>query len=93
MPVTTIIDCSQEKNEVRDGVPEFADIERATLRFLLSGILINLTHLSQICHVDLSRAVLDKFHHNAAKYPAAQVYGSSKKYNEYPENNQKYVYF
>lgn len=33
--------------------------------------------------MDLAKAVVDKFAHNAAKYPPSKVYGSSKKYTEY----------
>ena len=43
-------------------------------------------YLLLLCHeldIDLSQAVLDKLEHNKAKYPADQVRGNSKKYDEY----------
>ena len=49
--------------------------------------MIYLIRLSQLCHIDLPQAVLDKFEHNAAKYRSSKVYGSSKKYNEYDNAN------
>jgi hypothetical protein len=43
-------------------------------------------YLLLLCHeldIDLSQAVLDKLEHNKAKYPADQVRGNAKKYDEY----------
>lgn len=61
------------------------DKERTNLGHELSDVLIYLIRLSQLCHVDLPAVVMEKFKHNAAKYPAEKVRGSSKKYNEYEE--------
>ena len=79
--------CSQWKGEVAQGCPEFTDKEKKHLGQELSDVLIYLIRLSQLCHIDLPQAVLDKFEHNAAKYPSSKVYGSSKKYNEYDDAN------
>jgi NTP pyrophosphatase (non-canonical NTP hydrolase) len=38
--------------------------------------------------IDLESAVLSKLEHNKAKYPADQVRGSSKKYDEYHAQNK-----
>ena len=43
-------------------------------------------YLLLLCHeldIDLETAVLNKLEHNKAKYPADQVRGNSKKYDEY----------
>ena len=79
--------CSQWKGEVAQGCPEFTEKEKKHLGQELSDVLIYLIRLSQLCHIDLPQAVLDKFEHNAAKYPSSKVYGSSKKYNEYYNAN------
>lgn len=44
---------------------------------------MSLVRLSELCHIDLPTAVLEKFEHNAAKYPPSKAYGSCKKYTEY----------
>lgn len=75
---------SQWKGEVQDGAPELTEDERLTLSQEMSDTLTFLVRLSQLCHVDLPTVVQEKFEHNAAKYPVEKVYGSSKKYTEYP---------
>uniref|UniRef100_A0A670YL63 Uncharacterized protein n=1 Tax=Pseudonaja textilis TaxID=8673 RepID=A0A670YL63_PSETE len=45
-------------------------------------VLIYLVALANKCHVDLPSAALRKIEKNRLKYPAKQVYGSSKKYTE-----------
>lgn len=80
--------CSQWKGELKDGVPELTNSERTNLEHELSDVLIYLVRLSQLCHIDLPKAVLEKFEHNKNKYPADIVYGSSKKYTEYDLENQ-----
>lgn len=72
---------------MKEGCPDFTDKERTNLEHELSDVLIYLIRLSQVCHIDLPKAVLEKFEHNAAKYPPSKVYGSSKKYNEYDDND------
>lgn len=49
----------------------------------LADILLYLVRLSDKLGVDLEAAALEKLEKNAAKYPAEQVRGSSKKYSEY----------
>jgi dCTP diphosphatase len=49
----------------------------------LADILLYLVRLSDKLGVDLLNAALHKLEKNAAKYPADQVRGSSKKYSEY----------
>jgi NTP pyrophosphatase (non-canonical NTP hydrolase) len=49
----------------------------------LADILLYLVRLSDKLDVDLLEAALRKLEKNAAKYPADEVRGSSKKYSEY----------
>jgi NTP pyrophosphatase (non-canonical NTP hydrolase) len=49
----------------------------------LADCLLYLVRLSDRLGVDLRAAALEKLDKNAAKYPADQVRGSSKKYTEY----------
>jgi len=49
----------------------------------LADILLYLVRLSDKLGVNLLNAALHKLEKNAAKYPADQVRGSSKKYSEY----------
>lgn len=52
----------------------------------MSDVLLYLVRLADRCEIDLGAAVLRKVRLNAAKYPAALVHGSSKKYSEYSES-------
>jgi len=49
----------------------------------LADILLYLVRISDKLGVDLLQAALVKLKKNAQKYPADQVFGSAKKYNEY----------
>ena len=49
----------------------------------LADILLYLVRLSDKLGISLPEAALQKFEKNAAKYPADQVRGSSRKYSEY----------
>lgn len=49
----------------------------------LADIFYYLLRLSSKAEVDLSEALIRKMKKNAEKYPASQVKGSSKKYDEY----------
>jgi len=49
----------------------------------LADILLYLVRLSDKLGIDLREAALLKLEKNAAKYPAAQVRGSAKKYSDY----------
>jgi dCTP diphosphatase len=57
--------------------------KKAAVAEELADILLYLVRLSDKLGVDLTKAALQKLEKNAAKYPAEQVRGSSKKYSEY----------
>jgi dCTP diphosphatase len=59
------------------------DAKKAVVAEELADILLYLVRLSDKLGVDLPKAALQKLGKNAAKYPAEQVRGSSKKYSEY----------
>jgi NTP pyrophosphatase (non-canonical NTP hydrolase) len=48
-----------------------------------ADVLIYLTRLADKLEIDLARAARRKMARNRAKYPAARVRGSAKKYTEY----------
>ncbi|XP_066485078.1 dCTP pyrophosphatase 1 [Tiliqua scincoides] len=73
----------QWREEVPEGLPGWTASEREALSDELSDVLIYLVALADKCHVDLPSAALRKMEKNCLKYPAKQVYGSSKKYTEY----------
>ncbi|KAM9305064.1 dCTP pyrophosphatase 1 [Gastrophryne carolinensis] len=73
----------QWQGEVQEGLQGWSQSQRLSLEHELSDVLIYLLELAEKCRVDLPRAVLDKMELNAAKYPAARVQGSAKKYTEY----------
>jgi dCTP diphosphatase len=49
----------------------------------LADVLVYLVRIADKLDIDLLAAVADKLERNAAKYPAAKVRGSAKKYTEY----------
>lgn len=55
----------------------------AEVRLELADIFVYLLRMSERLGVDLVQAAHQKISLNEAKYPAEQVRGSSKKYNEY----------
>jgi dCTP diphosphatase len=57
--------------------------KKAVVAEELADILLYLVRLADKLGVDLPGAALHKLEKNAAKYPADQVRGSSKKYSEY----------
>ena len=74
---------SQWKGEVPIGLDDnWTSGEREHLEQELSDVFIYLIRLSQLCNVDLPKAVESKMAHNRAKYPIGKFFGSSKKYNE-----------
>jgi len=83
--VGEMCECFQWKGEVPEGLPGWTDKERTHLSQELADVLLYLLRLSHKCRVDLPQVALNKLALNAAKYPAALVRGSSKKYNEYKE--------
>ena len=66
-------------SEAQSGNPENKDAVAEEL----ADILLYLVRLADKLDVDLLEAALHKLEKNAAKYPAEQVRGSSKKYSEY----------
>ena len=57
--------------------------KRAEVETELADILLYLIRAADKLDIDLIKAAYDKIEHNAQKYPAEQVRGSSKKYTEY----------
>lgn len=59
------------------------DEKRAEIEAELADILIYLVRIADKLNIELYPATLAKLEQNARKYPAGQVRGQSKKYNEY----------
>ncbi|MRV72880.1 nucleotide pyrophosphohydrolase [Duganella sp. FT92W] len=57
--------------------------KREGIRHELADVLLYLVQLADKTGVDLRAAALEKIALNAAKYPAAQVRGDSRKYDQY----------
>ncbi|OFA00517.1 nucleotide pyrophosphohydrolase [Duganella sp. HH101] len=62
---------------------ELDDARRTAIRHELADVLLYLVQLADKRGVDLYAAALEKMALNAVKYPAAQVRGDARKYNEY----------
>ncbi|KAI3798211.1 hypothetical protein L1987_33481 [Smallanthus sonchifolius] len=77
----------QWKGEVPRGLPGWEDEEKQHLGEELSDVLLYLVRLSDICGVDLGKAVLRKLEINATKYPVKLSKGSSKKLNQIINNS------
>ncbi|XP_053120083.1 dCTP pyrophosphatase 1 isoform X2 [Hemicordylus capensis] len=73
----------QWREDAPEGLLGWTASEREALSDELSDVLIYLVALAAKCRVDLPSAALRKIEKNRLKYPAEQVYGSSKKYTEY----------
>ena len=56
---------------------------REGVRHELADVLLYLVQLADKLDVDLHAAAVEKMALNAAKYPAAQVRGDARKYDEY----------
>ena len=66
------------------GAPEELDErKREGIRHELADVLLYLVQLADRTGVDLRAAALEKLALNAKKYPAAQVRGDARKYDEY----------
>lgn len=72
----------QWRGEVPRGLPGWKEDEKEHLGEELSDVLLYLVRLSDICGIDLGKAVLNKLHLNAVKYPVHLCKGSSMKYND-----------
>ncbi|KAL8246345.1 hypothetical protein R6Q59_007561 [Mikania micrantha] len=77
----------QWKGEVPRGLPGWEDEEKQHLGEELSDVLLYLVRLSDICDVDLGKAVLRKLELNATKYPVKLCKGSSKKHSQIINNS------
>ncbi|KAL8246353.1 hypothetical protein R6Q59_007569 [Mikania micrantha] len=77
----------QWKGEVPRGLPGWEDEEKQHLGEELSDVLLYLVRLSDICDVDLGKAVLRKLELNATKYPVKLCKGSSKKHSQLINNS------
>lgn len=62
---------------------ELDDARRTAIRHELADVLLYLVQLADKRGVDLYAAAVEKMALNAVKYPAAQVRGDARKYNEY----------
>ncbi|KAL3506550.1 hypothetical protein ACH5RR_031932 [Cinchona calisaya] len=69
----------QWKGEVPRGLPDWEEEEKQHLGEELSDVLLYLIRLSDVCGIDLGKAVLRKLELNALKYPVNLCRGSSKK--------------
>lgn len=67
----------QWKGEVPRGLPEWKEEEKQHLGEELSDVLLYLIRLSDICGVDLGKAVLRKMELNAIKYPVNLCKGTN----------------
>ena len=77
----------QWKGEVEVGLKSWSEQEKNALAHELSDVFIYLIRLAQQCHVDLPKEALNKIKLNSEKYPIDKVFGSSKKYNEYNDDD------
>ena len=69
--------------EAAPGLPDWSPSEKAALADELADVLSYVIRLADVADIDLSAAFLAKLEKNRAKYPAAQVRGSAKKYDAY----------
>ncbi len=66
------------------GAPaELGERKREGIRHELADVLLYLVQLADKMDVDLHAAAVEKLALNATKYPAAQVRGDARKYDEY----------
>ena len=79
--VAELMEHFQWLTEAQSG--NLAAEKKAVVAEELADILLYLVRLADKLDVDLPEAALHKLEKNAAKYPAEQVRGSSKKYSEY----------
>ncbi|UTY56572.1 nucleotide pyrophosphohydrolase [Massilia sp. erpn] len=65
------------------ALDELDERKREGIRHELADVLLYLVQLADKTGVDLRAAALEKMALNRAKYPAAQVKGDARKYDEY----------
>ena len=69
--VGELAECFQWKGDaVSDGLPEFEEKEKEHVGEELADVTLYLVRLSELCGIDLAKAVTDKMAKNRAKYPA-----------------------
>ena len=83
--VGELAECFQWKGDdgAAEGLPGWSTEKKLHLSEELADVYLYLVRLSDKCGIDLPAAAARKIARNAAKYPAALVKGSAKKYNEY----------
>lgn len=62
---------------------ELADDKRREVGHELADVLVYLVRLADVLDIDLPAAVAEKMQINRQKYPADQVRGDARKYDEY----------
>jgi NTP pyrophosphatase (non-canonical NTP hydrolase) len=65
------------------GKDELGEAKLAAVRHEMADVFVYLMHLADRLDVDLFDAVREKMILNRRKYPAAQVRGDARKYDEY----------
>ena len=80
-----LCECFQWRGDkgANDGLPDWEQKKLDALGDEIADVLLYLVRLSDKCGIDLATVASRKLQKNAAKYPAALVKGSSKKYTEY----------
>ena len=73
------------------GLPSWSEEDKVHLGEELSDVLLYLVRLSDRCGVDRGVAARRKMQKNRKKYPADRVSGSSAKYNEYKDFDEKEI--
>ncbi|GAB6030162.1 dCTP pyrophosphatase 1 [Chamberlinius hualienensis] len=79
----------QWKGEVEVGLKDWTTKEKDQLADELSDVLCYLVRLADRCGVDLPTAAAAKIEKNRLKYPAEKVFGDSRKYDEYEDQQPK----
>lgn len=73
----------QWRGEVTEGLGDWSEADKDHLGEELSDVLIYLIRLADKCQVNLPAVALKKLDKNKQKYPVSRVFGSSRKYTEY----------
>ncbi len=76
----------QWKGEIKN-TEDWSEKEKIHLGEEISDVLLYLIRLADKCDIDINKAVIDKLNKNKDKYPVEKFKGSSKKYNEYDNDN------
>jgi NTP pyrophosphatase (non-canonical NTP hydrolase) len=76
-----VVEHFQWQDAERD--PAYPPEKKAAIGAELADVLFYLVRLADRLHIDLPAAAAAKLAHNAVRYPAELVRGSSRKYDEY----------